>query len=388
MTAHSALGPSSAHRWMACSGSVALSALWFEKNPNADTSSPYAEEGTRAHELAERLLHHPELPIPGDDIDTMDDREMLTHCLRYRDYCQATAGDSGLCFIEKTVPMSRVSDVAFGTVDFAVYCAEYRHLHVIDFKYGEGVGVDPEYNPQAMLYAEGMRQYLYDHHRIKPRHFSVHIFQPRLRSGENIAHWGFSNLKLDDFVSNAAAAAIRTQTHPDEFKPGDKQCQWCVANPCRARASQLDEFFGAQFDDLDTAVEQKADESMLLDDAQLGQWLLKIPMLKDFVSKIEAHAYQRAMDGHRVAHHKLVEGRGSYQGDAQALEFILGDQAFKERSLRSKTELQKVLGTTKYKRVAAPCFSYRPGKPVLVNEDDKRDEYDAQATIDSMLEDI
>src|SRR5690606_26092408 len=48
--AHAELGASSAHRWMKCAGSIALS----RGIPNVD--SEYAREGTAAHELAEKCL--------------------------------------------------------------------------------------------------------------------------------------------------------------------------------------------------------------------------------------------------------------------------------------------------------------------------------------------
>lgn len=50
MSKHALLSPSSAHRWCNCPGSVALT----KDLPNV--SSPYAEEGTRAHRLAELAL--------------------------------------------------------------------------------------------------------------------------------------------------------------------------------------------------------------------------------------------------------------------------------------------------------------------------------------------
>ena len=48
--AHAKLSPSSAYRWIACPGSIRLSA------GIPDTSSVFAEEGTAAHELCELCL--------------------------------------------------------------------------------------------------------------------------------------------------------------------------------------------------------------------------------------------------------------------------------------------------------------------------------------------
>ena len=48
---HARLGPSAAHRWINCPGSVALS-----EQVSATTGGAYAEEGTVAHSLAELKL--------------------------------------------------------------------------------------------------------------------------------------------------------------------------------------------------------------------------------------------------------------------------------------------------------------------------------------------
>lgn len=50
---HSALGASSAHRWMACPGSVRLST---EAGASASRSGRAAAEGTVAHEIAAECL--------------------------------------------------------------------------------------------------------------------------------------------------------------------------------------------------------------------------------------------------------------------------------------------------------------------------------------------
>ena len=48
---HSIYGPSSAHRWLRCPGSIKAEAAMPEEK-----ESPYAAEGTDAHELAEFCL--------------------------------------------------------------------------------------------------------------------------------------------------------------------------------------------------------------------------------------------------------------------------------------------------------------------------------------------
>ena len=58
--AHSRFGASSAHRWMACPGTIRM----CEGIP--ERSSAYADEGTQAHELLElRLTYHREKSSPA-----------------------------------------------------------------------------------------------------------------------------------------------------------------------------------------------------------------------------------------------------------------------------------------------------------------------------------
>ena len=391
MSKHSALGPSGAHRWLECPGSVNAEAIIRRANPSSDTSSVYAAEGTRAHDLAERLLLNPDLPEPGDEIDTMDDVDMLRHCLRYRDYClNLSPGDE--YWVEQRVKMPRVHKDCYGTADFAVYCPEYRHLHIVDLKYGQGERVEVKWNPQALLYAEGTRQYLYSEHRIKPKYFTVHIFQPRAMHAENIASFQLTNTQLDDWVSNAHVKALETQIDTETFNPGDKQCRWCLAAPCKARAAQMDAVFADYFDDLDEDIEDVTSalkrHDFEISDEDLSQWLQKIGTVKSFVAQLEALAYSRAMDRTKIPGFKLVEGRGSYHADVEALEFILGDRVYKNPEIRSKTDLQKELGSRLFNKLVKPCYKRSPGKPTLVAESDPRRPWDANADAVAMLDDL
>lgn len=387
--AHSALGPSGAHRWKACPGSVNAERLWRLANPGADDSSVYAEEGTRAHELAERLLNNPDLPVEGDAIDTMEDHDMLRHCLRYRDYCQALEESAGaLTWVERIVKMPAVHASCFGTVDFATYSDYTRVLHCVDLKYGAGQYVDVHENPQAMLYAEGMRQHLYDKYKQKPRKIVVHIYQPRLMQGENIASYEFSNTRLNDFVHETHLQALATQTDVDTFVPGDKQCHWCKANPCATRAQQMQAMFADEFDDLEVAIEREMEETPLMDNAAIAAWLERAAELKKFIARVEGIAYERAMSDSEIPGFKLVEGRASYKPRQSALEFVLGADAFKAPEPRSMTDLKKHLGARRFALIAQPYYKRVPGKPTLVSASDPRATWDVRKDLEDMFEDL
>ena len=134
---HAKLSPSSAFRWLNCPGSIRLSA------GIEDTSSPAAEEGTRAHELAEAML--------GGKKGKADSDEMLAYVQQYVDYVREIAGDSKI-YIEQRVDLTEYVPNGYGTADVITITGDT--LHVIDLKYGLS-RVFPKDNPQLYLYALG-----------------------------------------------------------------------------------------------------------------------------------------------------------------------------------------------------------------------------------------
>ena len=84
-TNHARLGASSSKRWMTCPGSVVL-----EEQMDEETSA-YAEEGTKAHALAEAKLRHlmgRSLPEDVDEVRKGCDPEMDIMTDRYVEYAK------------------------------------------------------------------------------------------------------------------------------------------------------------------------------------------------------------------------------------------------------------------------------------------------------------
>ncbi|NDB68904.1 MAG: DUF2800 domain-containing protein [Methylocystaceae bacterium] len=135
--AHAKLSPSSAERWMTCPGSVVLS------DGMPDQTSSFAEEGTKAHEIAEAMLK-------DNKITCETSAEMLEHISVYVDYVRDVASFDGELHIEQRV---KVNDVVFGTADAVVWRPQQEALHIIDLKYGAGVAVEIVNNLQLKIYA-------------------------------------------------------------------------------------------------------------------------------------------------------------------------------------------------------------------------------------------
>lgn len=157
----------------------------------------FSRKGTAAHALAEwklrRALHDAPSTKPvsswhDEQMDTLTDDYVAFVQERLRDVRQACADPQVL--IEQRLDFSHVVPGGFGTGDCVIIAEPV--LHIIDLKYGQGVMVEAEHNPQLMLYALGALNAfgsLYDITEV-----AVTIYQPR-RS--NISTWSVSVAELE-----------------------------------------------------------------------------------------------------------------------------------------------------------------------------------------------
>ena len=151
---HSVLGASAADRWMNCTPSAQLTAGM------EDEATTFAAEGTAAHALCEwkvrKALKMRAGRRPTSDYWT-DEMEEFTD--DYRDFIMDLVGQAKLTckdpvtLIEQHLDFSCYVPDGFGTGDFLLVAD--RELNVVDFKYGRGVAVYADHNPQMMLYALG-----------------------------------------------------------------------------------------------------------------------------------------------------------------------------------------------------------------------------------------
>ena len=133
--------------------------------------------------------------------------------------------------MEKRVDFSDYVPEGFGTADCIMI--QGNTLFVIDFKYGKGVPVSAEENPQMMLYALGAYEackILYPIERIR-----LGIVQPRLP--DEISEWECTLEELLQFGDYAKERATLAFAGEGEFAPGEKTCKFCRAKKqCRARS--------------------------------------------------------------------------------------------------------------------------------------------------------
>ena len=369
---HALLSASSAKIWLACTPSARF-AEKFE-----DSTSAYAEQGTAAHTFADlriRLAY----AAPADFHGLMKeaeafctsnayyDAEMERTITEYVDFvieryaaAQAMTKDAVL-FTEQRLDYSAWAPEGFGTGDVIIIADGL--MEVIDLKYGQGVPVSAEGNPQLRLYAAGAwaaYEMLYDIDTIQ-----MTICQPRLDSiststiaVKNLLQW------LDEEVRPKADQAW---AGAGEFTPGE-HCRFCNGlTRCRAIADHNLELAKFEFKD---AADLSIDE--------IAEILGRTDLLTMWVKAIGDYALEQALQGVEVPGWKVVEGRSNrayIDQDAVAKQLVgngYEEAIIYERNLLGITAMEKTLGKKNFNLLLANLVAKPPGAPKLAPSTDPR----------------
>ena len=362
--AHSIYSASGAHRWMNCPPS----ALLEQQFPNE--TSTYAEEGTAAHDLAEHKLKKalkmrskkPNSKYQDDEMDEMTDL-YVEYCLELIEKSRETCKDLQI-LIEQKLDFSDYVPEGFGTGDLVVVGT--GTLHVVDLKYGRGVIVSAEKNPQMMLYALGalsLFDMLYDIEKV-----SMTIVQPRV---DNFSTWEITVEELFKWAEEELKPkAILASQGGGEFCAGD-HCRFCRAkNQCRARAIKNLELLKYEFQD-----------PALLTDEEIAEIIGLADELAKWAGDIYTYATALAInEGREWDGFKLVEGRTrrKYTDETAVAEAAkkAGYTDIFKQSLITITEMEKLMGKKKFGDILGKLVEKPRGKLSLVPETDNRQAVD------------
>lgn len=367
--AHALLSASSAHRWLYCTPSARLE----EQFP--DTVSVAAKEGTLAHELAEARLKNYFFSVDfgkrkltgfikklkGEELWQ---EEMLGHTETYLDYVKRIAlgfQSAPYVAIEKQVDYGTYAKGGFGTADCVLVSGST--LYVIDFKYGKGVPVSAEGNPQLSLYALGA----YEAYKIlyPITEVQLAIVQPRL---DSISEWGCTVeelLEFGEFVKRQADLAWKGEGN---FQPGEKTCRFCRARAvCRARAEENVK--------LAFAVGKKPP---LVTDSEVGEYLRQGEDVDAWLKDLKEYALGQCLAGKEIPGWKAVEGRGSRDWtDMEEAFRVLQEKEIPKALLYEEkpltlAQVEKAIGKKEFNELVGKYVKKNPGKPALAPESDKR----------------
>lgn len=355
--AHALLSASSSARWLACPAS----AVAAEAYPKQETD--FTREGTLAHEVAE-LYAKGENTAPANEIT----QEMIDCAIGYRDYIQEqTKSETATVLLEQRVDFSPWVPDGFGTADCIIIQGD--SMDVIDYKFGKGVAVSAEDNPQMKLYGLGALNdfgFAYDVERIR-----LHIYQPRIN---NISVYELTAAELmawaDKTVKPTAAKAAQGK---GGYKAGE-HCRFCPhAGRCRTLTKTCTEYVNTH--GLKAPIE-------VLAPWEVAEVLKQEPVITLWLKRVKDQALTTLLDGGEVPGFKAVEGKlgnrrwtdetqvaGTLQGAGFSLEDIT------ETKLLSPAAMDKAIGKKKAAELLTDYIERSPGAPTIAPETDKRPVY-------------
>lgn len=367
---HAVLSASSAHKWLVCTPSARL-----EEKVESVTSE-YMAEGTLAHEISEFKLRNYffdglnkrsyNSKMKKFEKEEYYNPEMQGYTDTYVDYIKSLVlqeTSKPFVAIEQKVDFSTYVPEGFGTADFLMIQGDT--LHIVDFKYGKGVEVSAENNPQMKLYALGaLEQFkiLYPIMRVK-----MSIVQPRI---DNISEFEMPAGQLqmwgNTVVKMQAEKAFKGE---GEFVPGE-HCRFCrVKGTCRYRSeSNLKKI-------------EEAKNSPILSNKELGEILTKVDGLENWIKDLKDEALKQILKGENVAGWKAVEGKSNRKivDIDKAFEILksngIEEALLYERKPLSITQLEKVVGKKQLVEAIGDYIEKPKGSPTLVKESDKRENY-------------
>lgn len=408
--AHSLWSASKFESLMLCPGKLVL-----ERDlPNR--TSKFAAEGTAAHQVLTWALQE-EKPaadyigriIMVEEFSFEVDEEMASHVQVCIDYVNDLAGDDGVVFADIRVNYSSYLGVpeheAWGTADVIV--ARGEELIVLDLKYGMGVEVSAEQNPQMSLYALGALQayngLVADFTRVR-----MAISQPRVKkapseydlSVEELEQWASEVAKRA--VSLCKAASGNPSFNPEGWrntylKPTEKGCKFCLAKAtCPALRDDVLTTAGQYKPNSPEAILEEfpmREVGNFLDADWLAACLSKVDLIEDWCKAIRAEAERRLLAGESVPGFKVVQGkRGARQwSNEEEAEKMLKTFRLKQEEMYSfklispttaeKLAKSEIIGKRQWPKLAE-LITQSEGRPHVAPDSDPRPALDIRPVAD------
>ena len=386
-TTHALLSPSSSHRWLVCTPSAML------ESEEPSVYSPYAEEGTEAHALAEIKLSYMLGYINEDEYATrfedlkLSGKFYSSELNEYvNEYCQEVMtivkedykGINVKVKLEDRVNFDDIVPEGSGTSDVIIVGPTF--IHIIDLKFGKGVPVSAIGNPQLKLYALGaIKKYIRE---CNCQEVRMTIIQPRIGNIET-DFIGINDLN-DWAINYVKPRAEMAKRGEGELVPGE-HCKFCKRKgKCKALADKQLAIAQAEFDDV--VVENNILEPRNMSPEVLSRILTIAPKFIDWFKDVEKYAMTAAINEElKIPGYKIVEGKSVRTiTDTEAVKEKLKTSGFKEedylkpQELLGITALEKNIGKKLFNNLCEQYIVKPSGKPTLVPESDRREALDVK----------
>lgn len=345
MSGHAKLSPSRRHRYARCPGSVQAESKYPEK-----PSGPAAIDGTHSHTLLDFCvtagLIDPIIMIgstmkdhEGDFVVDMERAQRVklaidhikSRVALYDGKCQVIAE-------RKVNPEWLVGrkDMA-GTADITIIADAAGVIEIWDFKDGFEP-VEAKGNEQMEVYALGaLAELRLPINSVYPYDTVVMgIIQPRMTI-KGLSPISFDTVTVKhvlDLVGQMVVEAHLTEQPDAKLVPGAKQCRYCAAAGCSARAEAALNGVGIMtstqqvlnFPNLSLPsflqveskpqsvdlVQQSADKDPAnMSNEELAKIYETVPLLKQMIKNVEEEMLARMKAGRKIEGYKVIHGRGS-----------------------------------------------------------------------------
>ena len=328
MASHSLIvGGSTAKRVISCPGSVTL----VSKMPPSP-SSTYADKGTLLHNVVSEILDTD--CTPESLLGMTYKKEVFTQDLLDEKILPALAALDTIdptgameYAVETKVHFGKYIPGVFGSADLLGRLGN-RSI-VLDWKFGDGVIVEVEENPQLMFYAAAaMRtpeaQWAFD----GADEVECIIVQPPF-----VKRWVTTPKRIKQFQSELKRAVKASEMPAAALRAGD-HCRWCAAKPiCPVMTGAVDRALQTQIANLDPAF--------------VGAYLKNANLLESWVSDLRALAFSMLEKGVKVPEWKLVAKKSTRkwldEGAAEVALTALTIDPWKEAELVSPAQAEKLL---------------------------------------------
>ena len=287
----SIVGGSTAKRVINCPGSVALVAKMPPK-----PSSKYADEGTLLHNVIAEIVmegHPPEHYLGTKYEDQTLTQELIDDKLKpaLAALDQIDPNQEMEIEAETSVNFGDLLPGVFGSTDLIGRLG--NRAVVLDWKFGDGVAVDVEENPQLMFYAAAaMRtpsaQWAFE----GATEIEMVIVQPPA-----VKRWVTTPERIAAFELQLVQAVKASQKPNAKLEVGD-HCRWCAAKPVCPQMT------GA----VDRALKMKIEA---IEPERLGKYLANADMLEQWITDLRALAFAMLESGAPVPGYKLVAKRAT-----------------------------------------------------------------------------
>lgn len=382
---HANLSASGAKKWLSCPASVG----YAKALKKADSTSSYAAEGTAAHFVVYTVLstgvdpdsllgQHVHMSGSGEAVYISEkadgqsgiliDDDMALAAHEVNDFIREQNPDG--VFLEVKVDFSDYVPEGNGTADIGLYRAQEKTLHVIDFKYGKGVYVYAEENPQLRLYALGFLKsvagIIGEVEAVKTT-----IIQPRLNNistetlyVKELTTWGEEYvkpraMKAAECISSALTSVDLSEwmkRNADKFNPTEEGCRWCaVRTTCRARASHMLDSVLEGFTEIPSEPVSKNSLKKLsgLTPKELSVIYLSSTAITSWLSDIKEEVKNLLENGEECGDLELVESLGnrSWFGEPSEIMGALKSFGFSEDSIIKRSLLSPAQTEALFKKV-------------------------------------